>query len=110
MQVKSGGFCCNCFNHLTDRRVVEFDAAWEGGVVDGLSVDDLFLCESCVSAAAEVLAVEPQQVERLEARVKFAEGVAEKWQKYAEDLERSLSVRPEDVLKPVAKTGRKVSA
>jgi hypothetical protein len=101
MQVLNGGFCSNCFNHVLDSRVVEMGAAWEGGVQDGLAIDDLRLCEACVRAAAEILDIEPSTLENSERRAKEAEQKVEAWQTYAEKLERVVDTRP------IPKTGRR---
>jgi hypothetical protein len=107
--IEGGAFCVSCFNFVTDQKVVDLGAAWEGGVQDGLAIDDLRLCEGCVKTAAEALEVNPVSMELAERRVERAEAEAERWRLYAEGLEAVRSIRPED-LPEVKKTGRKKAA
>jgi hypothetical protein len=49
-------FCSACYQHSTGRHI-DFEASWDGPVLeDGskikVSVDDLILCETCVTRAA----------------------------------------------------------
>jgi len=107
MRVIEGGFCAACFNHVTEARLVEFDASFDGPVVDGVSFDELMVCEGCVKGAVEALNVKPEMLDQAVSRAEFAEGVAEKWRVYAETLEKNYASRPEVIVEPVAKTGRK---
>jgi hypothetical protein len=93
--IEGGAFCVGCFNFVTDQRVVDLGASWEGGVQDGLAVDDLRLCEGCVTGAAAALSVSPSQVEELKRLASESEVRAEQWKAYAEKLEEGLAVRPE---------------
>lgn len=56
--------CASCYGQYTDRRHVDFGAAYDGPVlpsgaetkgVVGLVVDDLIVCEECLSAAAKLI-------------------------------------------------------
>src|ERR1044072_10051488 len=50
--------CAACFNAV-DERYVNFEAAYDGPVIPGtpvpVPVDDLFICESCLNAAFDLL-------------------------------------------------------
>lgn len=102
MKVIDGGFCSNCYNHVLDQRCVEFDAAWDGPVVEGLSIDELRLCESCVNAAANLLTIDPQAITDAENAALEAEKKADEWRKYALELEKQIAGRPE----PLKRTGK----
>lgn len=67
--------CSSCFGQYTDRRHVDFNAFYDGPVMDaaenvaggkGVSIDDLVLCEECVLAASKLLGCEPFPAERIE--------------------------------------------
>src|SRR3954462_2206167 len=96
--------CSACFGQYTDLIHVDFEAAWDGPVVnnDGspYSVDELVICERCMRAGYSLLP-DPEEVETLhgqlaELRVQNAQLVA-----YAQALEggvsrleQALGVRP----------------
>lgn len=59
--------CSSCGTHTPDRRFVDFGAAWDGPMVPApgdiagaklASIDDLVVCEECLTAAAGVLGLE----------------------------------------------------
>lgn len=59
--------CSSCFGQYPDRRHVDFGAAWDGptvapdpGVVGGKAqaIDDLIICDECVTVAAGLLGLE----------------------------------------------------
>lgn len=79
-------FCVGCWQGAQDNvRFVDFDAAFDGGqlveerdgaVVTRIAADDLHLCEACVRAAAQALALKPdlhakqvREIRRLELAV-----------------------------------------
>ena len=108
MQVLDSGFCSACFNHVLDQPVVDFGADWEGGMVDGLSIDDLRLCESCVQGAARALAIDPKDVERVANEAESLRRELDEARAYAVHLEDALAAKPVvSELPKVAKTGRK---
>lgn len=112
MRVQNGGACSACFNFQENVRHVDLGAAYDGPVLEnGMPIDDLILCESCVQTSVRALELSESggQVEDALSRVEFAEGVAEKWKAYARELERTLNLRPEN-LPEVPKTGRKKRA
>ena len=51
-------YCSACFQHSTGEHV-DFEVFWDGPVIDSeghkYTIDDLFLCESCVKTAARLL-------------------------------------------------------
>jgi hypothetical protein len=56
--------CSSCFGQYTDRRHVDFGAAWDGPMVPPdqsvaggkmVSVDDLVICEECLRFAATLI-------------------------------------------------------
>jgi hypothetical protein len=69
--------CASCGGQYTDRRHVDFGAAWDGPVVNSFDViakgvvnqqiDDLIVCESCILEAAEALKMEDVRAPTLEA-------------------------------------------
>ncbi|NBT35695.1 MAG: hypothetical protein EBT03_09190 [Betaproteobacteria bacterium] len=111
MQILNGGGCAACYSSSAER-YVDFDAAFDGPVLDnGMQIDDLILCENCVRAAAQVLelnthkeAVETALREAEEARKK-----SEEWQAYAKRLENVRDLRPVEDLPVVKKTGKKAA-
>lgn len=103
--------CAACFRGA-DASVtfVDFDAAIDRGtfvneqnaVLEG--IDDLHLCEACVRAAAEVLALKPALHARQIREIKRLEAENEHWREYAKDLEASIGERPE----PARVVGRRL--
>jgi hypothetical protein len=84
-----------------ETRFVDFDAAHDGGTFINDQVgfvagsDDLHICEQCMRAGMEALALKPEvstnqlrEIARLEAAVSH-------WQEYAKRLEATLEDRPE---------------
>lgn len=56
--------CASCWGQYTDRQHVDFGASYDGPVVDGesgianhttVAIDDLIICDECLSAAAALL-------------------------------------------------------
>ena len=94
--------CAACFRGADETvKFIDLDAAIDRGSLqdhDGWTlagIDDLHLCEACVRAAGEVLALKPQlharqlrEIRRLELRV-------ESLTDYIRSLERTLKDRPE---------------
>lgn len=102
MKVLDGGFCSNCYNHVLDQPVVEFDASWDGPVVDSVSIDELALCKSCISSASELLNVDPQLMTDALVATERAERNLARWKDYAAKLELNYASRPE----PLKRSGR----
>lgn len=94
--------CAACFQGgQASVRFVDFDAAIDRGtivddqnaVLDG--IDDLHLCESCVRAAADVLALKPAVQAGQAREIRRLELSNDRWRQYAHDLEATLQTRPE---------------
>jgi hypothetical protein len=53
--------CSSCAHRWQDRQHVDFEAAWDGPVLEGferkdnIPLDDLIVCEECVREAAQLL-------------------------------------------------------
>lgn len=48
--------CSACFNQQPDKKHIDFEAAWDGPVLDSESlvkqvIDDLYICEDCLKGA-----------------------------------------------------------
>lgn len=111
-------YCSACFNSSPKLRYVDFDAAWDGPVVIDPATstaviwpagvascnDDLYLCESCVAQATEILALKPELNDRQRREIRRLQLENEHWREYASELERTLQERPEPA------PGRKVLA
>lgn len=107
MRVIQGGGCAACYT-FNDKPHVDMSASFDGPVLEnGMTIDDLILCEDCVRSAAQALSLDNERdiVTAAEVKAEAAEVRAEKWKLYAEGLEKAQAVRPEKV----AKTGRKAA-
>jgi len=67
--------CAACYGQYTDRRYVDFEAAYDGPVLDGaikVAIDDLVICEHCLQAAAKMIGLvkAPDLVKALEETTK----------------------------------------
>jgi hypothetical protein len=106
-------YCSSCFGQKTELRHVDFDAAWDGPVIDpgnGIKqvIDDLIICEHCLAEAASLLGYGQDEllrarVDRLEedlvaARRQRAEAI-----KYSQQLEQTIALRPERMPVPPRK-------
>lgn len=102
--------CAACFN-ASEGVFVDLGAAFDGPHLEnGMTVDDLILCEACVRQAHAKLDESPAEVmsamvERDALRVEL-----EKAQQYAKALEGSLALRPVAELPKVKKTAKKAAA
>lgn len=108
------GFCSSCFNSSPELRYVDFDAAWDGPVIidpergtakiwpGGVpsSNDDLYLCESCVQRATEILGLKATLNARQGREIRRLQLEAEHWRDYARELESTLAERPEPAPNP----------
>lgn len=53
-------YCSSCHGQYTDRTYVDFDAYWDGPVMEEpnqvkVAIDDLIICDECLGAAATLL-------------------------------------------------------
>jgi hypothetical protein len=99
-------YCSSCYGQYTERRHVDFGAAYDGPVLEGVeggvpaSIDDLVICEECLAAAAKVIgyddaaklneqiAAQADQLGELTERLAGAMA-------YANKLEAALQSKPE---------------
>ena len=67
-------YCSACFQHPGELRCVDFDAAWDGPVMEGVPspvpIDDLILCEGCLATAFSIL--DPQGLKQTIAELEQA--------------------------------------
>jgi hypothetical protein len=85
-------FCAACYGQYSDRRHVDFEAAWDGPVFEGegvhtgdggarsklpVGIDDLVICEDCLKSAAKLLGwagpKAQQKIDDLELRLERSE-------------------------------------
>lgn len=108
--------CSSCNGQYTDRRHVDFGAAYDGPVlpsgaetrgVVGIAVDDLIVCDECLTAAARLIGMEDatQSREAMDALTARAEEMSERLAgaiAYINRLEQANAQRDElaAVLKP----------
>lgn len=95
-------FCSGCFTGAQEGvRFVDFDAALDrGSVVTDMgalvgTLDDLYLCEACVRAGMEALALRPQASANQLREIRRLERELDAVRSYARDLEATLAKRPE---------------
>lgn len=108
MRVLESGGCAACYQ-FTNKRLVDMSAAFDGPVLEnGMTIDDLILCEDCVRSAVQVLELDSQRdvVDRALLEAREAREKAEEWQRYARKLENVKELRPVDDLPKVKKTGK----
>lgn len=96
--------CSCCFTQHPDLRHVDFDAAWDGPTLPQgdvvIAIDDLIICESCMTAGAAILGL--TNTDELQARLDATEdqlaaadeAVAER-QAYIDQLEKAIAAKPD---------------
>lgn len=94
--------CTGCNGQYTDRLHVDFNAAFEGPVLDPENprtsrIDWLVLCEDCVRRAHTLLPDDDRaaEIDRLKHRCDQLEQRAVDAEQYADSLEDTLARRPE---------------
>jgi hypothetical protein len=95
--------CSGCLQSAgTDVRFVDYQAAIDRGAIveEGSmavleSIDELYLCDSCVRQGAEALAFKPVEHRRLLTELRRTELERDHWKAYAGRLEATLQERPE---------------
>lgn len=114
-------FCASCGSQDPGARYVDFDAAWDGPVVnpeDGIKmqIDDLVVCENCLKEASALVGlVDPDQVSQTLARAQqdliAKEHEIRDLQGYVSRLEAALSAKPggRKPAQPKAKKGPRVA-
>lgn len=114
-------FCASCGSQDPEARYVDFDAAWDGPVVNPdddikMQIDDLVICENCLVEASRLVGlVEPDQTAETLARAQqdliAKEDKIKELQGYIGRLEAALSAKPggRQPAQPKAKKGSPVS-
>jgi len=105
-------FCSSCYAQYADKRYVDFEAAYDGPVLNTdnpnvggavkAQIDDLVLCEDCIQEAVEILALHSEVKRQLDAALRAldeAEANEAKAVEYATNLEQTLGSKPKQ---PVA--------
>lgn len=97
-------FCARCHGQYTDRRHVDFEAYYDGPVLerDGIKVaiDDLILCEECWAEAAPLFGFsrdEDPEVVRLRSETAAQRAELGRLSAYISRLEKTLAQRPEQL-------------
>ena len=99
-------YCAGCFQHYTDERHVDFEAAYDGPVIPGtpspVPIDDLILCERCVKAAADKLDLKGQieELERLYALLERADADIEAKDRMIQRYEKTTNELVTNPVKP----------
>lgn len=98
--------CSCCFQQRPDLAHVDFDAAWDGPVIDQANgmkqtIDDLVLCEQCLRSGAELLD-DPRddRMAELRRRVVDLEELLSKQTGYSAKLEDALQSKPKPAKPP----------
>lgn len=117
MRLTESALCSCCYGHHPDKKYVDFEVAFDGapvldkdaGVIaiqpwDGMqsSHDDLLLCQDCLREALELLELKPElhatqfrEINRLNARVAFLEGMIRRRDTEITTLRDSVLAPPE---------------
>ena len=100
---RCGSYCAACYQHPTDGRMIDCEAAYDGPVLneEGLQVmiDDLILCERCVRQMAGMIHMvdeDTDRVSRLAAELAAEREAREGLERYADSLEGAVAFRPAD--------------
>lgn len=97
MRVIQSGGCAACYQ-FSNGPHVDMSAAFDGPVLEnGMTIDDLILCEGCVRSAVQALQLDSEKeiVTRALVEAEDAKVQAAKWKAYAEQLEKVKKARPE---------------
>ncbi len=98
--------CSACFNQQPNLRHVDMDSACDRGYGNQEAVevvmDDLILCENCVTEAGLLIGMMDataldEEVARLQKGLDLAEAEKKQAQRYADTLEDAISQRPEAI-------------
>jgi hypothetical protein len=96
-------YCSACFGFDGDTRHVDFDAASDRGYGEnGVSMDNLILCETCLRSGAGLVGMvdATQQADRiatLEKRLADEQKRADQAVAYANRMEQAIAARPEPI-------------
>lgn len=115
--------CAGCGGQYVDRRHVDFEAAWDGPVLNALEVvtegitvsqvDDLVVCETCLRDAFRLLEFNAlSDDERMDLTVENARLRAQNagQARYIEQLERTVAAKPPERRAPSTRAPRKQKA
>jgi hypothetical protein len=104
-------YCSACHNMPADSRFVDFDAAHDAGSFVDRNLayvagsDDLHICEACLRAGMEVLALKPEVSSNQLREIRRLQAAVEHWREYAQTLEATLQDRPEPAPRQRRKAG-----
>lgn len=95
-------YCSSCFNQQPQLPHVDFEAAWDGPVVNPddqikVAIDDLYLCANCVREAGRLLGMvddEPERIGFLERELAVAQQELTEVKQYAGQLELAVQNAP----------------
>lgn len=96
----AGPYCSSCFGQYPDRQHVDFEAYWDGPVINGsvkVAIDDLIVCENCVKRAAELLGMTEGAEDKLakqRSEIERLKGDLAKAEKYNKKLQEAFEARP----------------
>ena len=113
MRVIEGVSGCACCYNTTEGKFVDLVSAYDGPVLEnGMTIDDLILCEACVKKAGEVLGANADRdaITQVKNELVESEKVVLELRGYIAHLEDALSAKPVVELPKVEKTGRKKAA
>lgn len=95
-------YCSSCFSQKPDELHVDFGAYYDGPVLDGAKaqqIDDLFLCEECLSAAAalvpSITGKLQEQIAALGERIADLQAANSGQARYIESLQAAVADKPE---------------
>lgn len=101
MKLTNGGpYCSACFGAYHDRQHVDFEAYYDGPVIEGsvrVAIDDLVLCELCLENAANLLGFEAgakAKIEKKNAEIKRLSEQLLKQERYALKLQEAFDSKP----------------
>jgi hypothetical protein len=113
-------FCASCYGQYTDLRHVDLEASYDGPVVEGgiigedmqvqdkikVSIDELVLCETCLSEAAALIGLTSDAGTRMAELAQRNQEQAERLlglQAYVDQLEKAITSKPAPAKKSKAK-------
>lgn len=113
-------FCASCGSQDPQARYVDFDAAWDGPVVNPedsikMQIDDLVVCENCLKEASRLVGlVDPDETAQMLTRAQqdliAKEDKIKELQGYISRLEAAVSAKPgaRKPAEPKAQKGKQV--
>jgi hypothetical protein len=104
-------FCASCYGQYTDLRHVDLEASYDGPVVEGgivgedmqvqdkikVSIDELVLCETCLSEAAALIGLTSDAGTRMAELAQRNQELEERLtgtQAYIDQLEKAVAAKP----------------